>query len=233
MPGRVLFGILLIALGVGVLLDMLGVFAPYGTSFVALARLWWPILIVIIAVNWLVKTPRHPWWPLLLAAIGVLMLLSRLYPGFSTRFWPIAGAVALVVLGLRALLPRERVKAHVAVNCATRKESADETMHCAVTFGSLETRNTAGAFRGGDVEVGFGALKLDLRGATLATDGAVLHVRAAFGGVEILVPRDWALVIHDQATLGAIEDATANPKSGAPALTIHAAVTMGAVEVKN
>jgi hypothetical protein len=234
MPGRVFLGVILILLGAGLLLDLLGVFAPYGTSFAALLRLWWPVIIVLIGLNWLVKAPRHPWWPLLVMAIGALMLLSRLMPGYAERFWPIAGAVALVLLGVRALLPRERATAAtVHVASATRKDSADETVRYHVSFNGLEARNTSSAFRGGEIEASFSGLKLDLRGAALAPEGATLEVRAAFSGVEILLPPDWVLAIHDQATLGAVEDTTANPKTGTPVLTIHAAATMGAIELKN
>ncbi|HOF89080.1 MAG TPA: LiaF-related protein [Armatimonadota bacterium] len=229
MSGRVLLGLLLIVVGAGYLLDTLGVIA----DFPAALRVWWPLIIVVLGLNWLAKNVRHPWWPLLVTVIGVLLLLSRLLPDFARYFWPIAGAAALVAVGVRLLLPRGRPAATRRGAAAARKESGEASVRYAVTFGALEARNTAAAFRGGDLDVGFGALTLDLRDATLAPEGAVLNVRALFGGVEILLPCDWAIAVHGHTTLGAVENSTANATSGAPMLTINAAVTMAAIELKN
>ncbi len=229
MSGRVLLGLLLIVIGAGYLLQVFGVIA----DFTAVLRVWWPLLIVVVGLRWLIKDARHPWWPLLVMVIGVLMLLSRLLPDFARYFWPIAGAVALVAIGIRLLLPRDRQKASVIINSASRKESSDASVQHTVTFGALEVHNTSTAFRDGGLDVRFGALKLNLRDATLAPEGAVLNIHAAFGGVEIVVPRDWAISVHGQTMLGAVENTTTNPTSGAPMLTIDASVTMAAIEIKN
>jgi hypothetical protein len=69
---------------------------------------------------------------------------------------------------------------------------ADEIDLVAI-FDELDFRSEAQAFRGGSVECWFGGGTLDLRGATLHPDGAVLHTQAVFGGGSILVPQDWAV----------------------------------------
>ena len=64
---------------------------------------------------------------------------------------------------------------------------ADEIELVAI-FDELDFRSEAQAFRGGRVECWFGGGTLDLRGATLHPDGAVLHTQAIFGGGSVIVP---------------------------------------------
>jgi predicted membrane protein len=59
------------------------------------------------------------------------------------------------------------------------------------TFGPLEFRSEAGAFRGGSVTTWFGGGEIDLSNATLAPEGATLHMNALFGGGNLIVPESW------------------------------------------
>ena len=94
-------------------------------------------------------------------------------------------------------------------------EDANE-LDYAVIFGEIEARSRAQAFRGGTLLVWYGGGMLDLRGATLDPAGATLSVRAIFGGLEILVPESWPVVVHASSALGATEDAT-DPSTTDPA----------------
>lgn len=238
MPGRVLFGLLLIVLGIGYLLQVFRVI----DDFTALLYAWWPLLIIIIGVNWLAKRPRNPWWPLLVTAVGVLILLSLRIDDFALYFWPIAGAVALLVIGMRLLLPhRPRSMpstpppAHRTGSHAMELTSEDQVRY-SVSFNSLEVRNTAKTFHGGTVDVNFGSMKLDLRGAQLSPEGGLLELRASFGGIEVFVPDDWVLVIQADPAFGACECRAKNPKSGEPGtpiLTIWCFASFGGVVVDN
>jgi hypothetical protein len=63
---------------------------------------------------------------------------------------------------------------------------------------------------------------LDLRDATLAPEGATLHVRAVFGGGQVLVPSDWK-VVSTVRGVGGIQG-TPEPKddaADAPELVIE------------
>jgi predicted membrane protein len=67
---------------------------------------------------------------------------------------------------------------------------ADE-VDLVASFGPLDYRSTAGAFRGGRVETWFGGGVVDLRHATLDPMGATIEVNALFGGGNLVVPDDW------------------------------------------
>jgi hypothetical protein len=97
----------------------------------------------------------------------------------------------------------------------------------------IKRRNSSRAFSGGDVTAIMGSCEIDLRQAAINGD-AMLDVLAVWGGIEITVPDDWAVMLDVTALLGAVEDRT-RPPLGAAAhrLTIRGAVVMGGVEVRN
>ena len=73
----------------------------------------------------------------------------------------------------------------------------------AAIFEPLSFKSTASAFRGGTVELWYGGGIIDLRGATLAPEGAVITVKAIFGGCQIVVPASWNVVTHVRGVGGA------------------------------
>ena len=75
--------------------------------------------------------------------------------------------------------------------------------------------------------------EIDLRGAKMSGDEAVIDAFAFWGGVEIQVPRDWT--IEDQVTpvLGSFEDKTEPAGTGGKRLIVRGTAVMGGIEVTN
>jgi hypothetical protein len=237
MSSRAIMGLVLLALGIGYLIQVTNL-VP-GFMMAPVMRTWWPLLLVLLGVNGLLRHPRRPWWSLLLIAIGVLLILSAVLPGFARLFWPLAGAVALLVLGIRLLLPQAapgvRHTAQQNTLPVQQEISTEDVVHYQVSFAGVEVSNSAPAFRGGEVSVSFGSLVLDLRGATLAPEGAVLEIKSAFAGVEVVLPPAWPLDVTGSPAFGGWENHAANPRAvaGTPALRLHCAPTFGGVEIRN
>jgi len=84
----------------------------------------------------------------------------------------------------------------------------------------------------GRLELWYGGGVLDLRDTVLDPDGAVLEVRAVFGGGQILVPADWK-VISSVGGLGGLTDVrpARGHLDGAPELTIQGLVIAGGFAV--
>jgi len=74
-------------------------------------------------------------------------------------------------------------------------------------FGGSERRATSQAFRSADLTAVFGGTSLDLRDAVVP-DGetATITATALFGGVEIIVPRDWNVELDVLPILGGASD---------------------------
>jgi predicted membrane protein len=70
----------------------------------------------------------------------------------------------------------------------------------------VEKRNTSRQFTGADLTAIFGGTELDLRDATVAERPARINAVAMFGGVDIIVPRDWNVQLDVLPVLGGATD---------------------------
>jgi len=79
-----------------------------------------------------------------------------------------------------------------------------------------------------------GGIDLDLRGASLAPDGADLLVTTTMGGVQVTVSPDWAVDVDTDTLVGGF-DVHVTPLTelphDAPRLRIHAVTRMGGGQV--
>lgn len=87
----------------------------------------------------------------------------------------------------------------------------------------------ASAFRGGTAIVWMGSMDLDLRGATLAPEGAHLFLKIVQGGGRIFVPEDWRVQLKLLPILGGAADTRESKErsADAPTLTIEGFAIMG------
>jgi hypothetical protein len=93
-------------------------------------------------------------------------------------------------------------------------------------------RKFAGLFRGAQLTAIMGGIELDLRGARVE-DVAVIDALAFWGGIEIFVPDDWAVVNQGHALMGGFDDSTRHPDPGErPRLIVRGLALMGGVEIK-
>ena len=225
MPSRILLGILLLLLGVGYLLDQLGL--PLHMH--ALFGKWWPLLIIVIGLNWLVRRPMRPWWPVICVTIGLLLQLWRLHL-LRQDFWPAFWAVALIVLGIRLLVSNRRGK------MAFRQPLVKDQLSESVTFATLHYRDDATCFQGGVIDATFSNYELDLRWATLAPGGALLELRSNCSNITVRVPPEWGLTVSGSPIFGACLNKTQQaiaPATGQPMLHVQCAGQVGAVEITN
>ena len=121
---------------------------------------------------------------------------------------------------------------------ARRRTFGDETAdEFAITtyVGGVERTCRAAALRHGSVSVVCGGVELDLREATLAPEGAQLDLSAAWGGVNVVVPRAWKVVVEDRTVLGGF-DAHVTPldelPDDAPRLDVSITARLGGVAIK-
>lgn len=108
-------------------------------------------------------------------------------------FWP----VLVIAFGLSIVLGRFR---------SNVTETTDVRTTAFAAFGGVETRNTSKTFTGGDLTALFGGTELDLRDAEIEDRPATVNAVAMFGGVEIIVPRDWNVRMDVIPILGGAAD---------------------------
>jgi hypothetical protein len=221
--GRLFLGLAILTLGVVLLLGSAGVL----DSGQAIDR-WWPVAILAAGLMTLAERPPAVLRGLLLAIAGGVLLLfttDTIDESAWDYLWPAAligvGAVLLLRWRGRALPGGAGVD--------------DDVVRATAVFGGPHLVSTSPRFRGGWLTAVFGGITLDLRQAQLDPGGASINATAAFGGIEILVPRGWRITMRSTPVLGGTEDKTdrAAIADDAPTLRIDAITILGGLEVKH
>jgi hypothetical protein len=220
--GRLLLGLVVLGLGVLLLLDAAGVVS----SDRAIGD-WWPVVIVAAGLLTLLERPPAVVRGLVVTAVGAVLLL--LTTGvLDESAWDYIWPALVIVAGLAILL-------HWSGRRIASATDGDVIRTTAV-FGGSHPVSTSPAFRGASLTAIFGGVALDLRGARPAPDASV-NATAAFGGIDILVPRGWVLDIRSTPIFGGVDDKTEHPADppapGAPVLHIDAVCVFGGVSVKH
>lgn len=114
-----------------------------------------------------------------------------------------------------------------------RHAVADATIKVTSFLGGTENQIADANFRGGRVFAVLGGADIDLRGATLAEEGATLNIVASLGGVRLLIPPDWAVNVQTNAFFGGVASRRAAPATPAGLLTLTGFCLVGGVEIRS
>jgi len=220
--GRLVFGIVIITLGVLFTLDNLDLIHSGD-----ILR-WWPLALIAVGIAKVagVGTTHRPLFGVILGLVGVWWLLHNL--GYVELepwdVWPvflIAIGIGIVVRSTQSQArqisgePDARISAFAFMSGSERKVSSQE-------------------FQGGDITAVMGGHVIDMRQAKPAGGTCVLDFFVWWGGVELYIPEDWRVSLDGIAIMGAFEDTTRAPGAEAKGtLILKGLVVMGGVEVKN
>lgn len=219
---QLLLGLIIIAVGVILTLDNLGIlyadeflkYWPVGLIALGALRLWhwrdgsgggFPGLLFTIAGGWL-----------LLDAIGMVDISVR-------EAWP------LVLIAIGAAVVWQGMRARSRVISA----DSNDTVSGFAMLGGFSRGNNSTSFKGGELTAVMGGLEIDLRQSRIEGE-AVLNIFAMWGGIDIRVPDDWTVIVRVTPLLGGVEDKTRPPQGPAgQRLVIQGVVLMGGAEVRN
>jgi hypothetical protein len=103
-------------------------------------------------------------------------------------------------------------------------------------FGGGKRRVDSPDFEGGEANVIFGGMEIDLRRADTKRDEVYIEANAIFGGIEILVPETWDVTVRGTGIFGGYGDETHRMSSTdgkRPHLIVTGGAIFGGVNVKN
>ena len=102
-------------------------------------------------------------------------------------------------------------------------------------LGGGETVVESQEFEGGRLQSFMGGCQADLRNARLKDGEATIKARTLFGGVKIIVPKDWAVTMQVTSLLGGASDKRSEnaPAADGQTLTVKGFAIFGGVEVAN
>lgn len=214
---RYWIGILLITIGFGIFLDELNVI-----HFWRFFANWWPLIFVFIGISQLTSKETSKTSGIIFIIIGLFILSNRLF-GFDLFSFILP--VLLILIGMSFIINRSKTP-------TVSSDSIDTT----AIFTGAKIRSESNDFKGGSVTAIFGGAEVDLRHVTVSPDGAIVHVTALFGGVEIFVPTNVRLEMNGTPIFGAWEDKTRVPAekdATLPLLQIKCTALFGGIEVKD
>ena len=229
-PVRMIFGLLVAALGAIFLAENLG--------FVEgreLLRRFWPAAFVALGVAVLLQPESRGssrYWGFVPVLAGVWIFAYQ-EEWIEVDFWDLFFPGVLLLFGASLVWrsyhgPRER---------PARDGDPDAYVRAFAVMAGNEIRSTSTAFRGGDLGAFMGGVVLDLTAAKMEGNEAVIDTFAMWAGIEIKVPPGWRVVSKVVPLMGAFEDKTPPPirvSDAAPAKTllVRGFVVMGGIEVK-
>jgi hypothetical protein len=218
---RYWFGSVLVLLGLGLLIDRLYPATEMGEW---LARLW-PLAIILLGVI-LLLTKATPWiGGIIILFIGGLLQIAACGV-FPEYVWGLIWPSFLILLGVYVVFQFGRP--------GISGSRSEETLNRFVVFSGIDLRPQTSNFRGGSVTAAFGGANIDLRDVQPAKEGARLELTAAFGGIVVIVPREWDLDIDGLPLFGGWSNKTSPPSSGGgPLLSVRCLPMFGGIEVRN
>lgn len=174
----------------------------------------WPMIFIVFSIVALIKREflGFLFWLLL----GGFFLLPRLteafpvlFPGidadFMHNYWP----VLLIVLGfvflLKIVFGRNKHPFKKYIN-ESNMEGVDGRVEKSVVFGGSENIVLDPVFNGGNIDIVFGGIVLDLRKTSLPAGDTVLNTDVVFGGISLYVPDDWKVVSRLDTVMGGFAD---------------------------
>jgi predicted membrane protein len=218
-------GIILILLGIGFVLNETGVIY-FGDIFAT----YWPVVLMLIGLGQILKkNPAYVWGALWILA-GVLFQLrelSLLPVNIHTLLWP----AVIIIVGVSLLIPRSNREAR-----ARAVSDGTDTINYTAVFSAVEAACDSASFKGGTVSAVFGGADIDLRDAVLSPEGGYLDLTAVFGGIDVVVPRDWAVRVTGVPIFGGWDakvERKADKNAEGAVLHIHCVAMFGGVDIKN
>jgi hypothetical protein len=242
LTGRLIFGLVVITLGVLFTLDNLGMLEAG-----EILR-WWPILLLVYGVTRLTGACcRQSTVPgIIFTLAGALLLLHEfdLIQIDPWDLWPVVLVVAGGSMVAGALRRTRGADGSMVIGTLRHARGADDPVGLGaasdpafstfVMWSGIERKVVSLDFRGGDVTAIMGGAEIDLRQAKMPGGRAVVDVTVLWGGVELYVPGDWTVTVEALPLMAGIEDATRAPAGEVGGhLVVKGVVLMGGVEIKN
>lgn len=213
--GNRVFGVLLIGGGAWILLEDFGLID---------LDLWdaWPLLLIGLGA-WIV-------WNAVRGRDASFAAAPPQRPGGISS--AAAGPVGAAAAGPAAAAPVAGGSVAGTDTAGARPGTAERSLSIFAFMRHVERVATASDFEGADLTAIMGGCTIDLRGAGVAAEGAVIDAFAFWGGIKIIVGDDWVVTDKVLPLLGGAAD-TSRPTPGATKqLLVRGTAIMGGVEIE-
>lgn len=221
-----LWGIVLIALGVVLGINALGI-ADINFFFPG----WWTLFIIVPCFISLFGSDSDKWADIVGIIIGVALLLGCQGLLEFRMIWSLIVPTILIVLGL-SMLFKDVLKRKVAKEIKKFHGKSGGKEYWA-TFSGQNLNFANQKFEGCKLEAVFGGVKCDLREAKIEDD-VLIRASAVFGGITIYAPKDVNVQVISSSMFGGTTNKHAKKETDATKKTlfIESTALFGGVEIK-
>ena len=236
---KIIFGLLVISAGALLLGFNMG-YLPIAYKHIVFS--WQMLLIAIGLVN---LVTRHSWvFGLILIAVGGFFIAPLVHPfpfDVVSLFWPIllifAGIMIIIKKGFMHHHKWHHKHSFEKWHSRTEQATFDAGyINVDHVFSGSKRKFTDQEFKGGNINLVFGGIELDLTQTTLAVGKNELIIDCVFGGVNLLVPSDWTIHIDVHTVMGGFIDKRNVIKNGTNTdreLFIKGSAVFGGGEIKS
>jgi len=223
MPGRALFGMVIIALGAVFFLDRREIVEAWTILQ------FWPVAFLLVGLTRLIGggTSGERLGSLFWFAAGMLLL------GFTLNLVPFdfedIFPLLLILLGAWVFY-----RSFAGPRVRSGGTDSGATLNPFAFMAGLHRKNSSPDFRGGSATAVMGGIEIDLRDAKIAGEEAVLDLFAFWGGIDVFVPGDWLVDNRVTPVLGGVEDQRKTVGTDpTKRLVLKGSAIMGGVEIQN
>ncbi len=230
---RAVAGLLLIAAGVLLLLDLSDVL-PFNLRYYIIS---WKTLLIGIGLITMANSENRT-TGIILVGLGLLFWMPELLDyriRLSTVFWPgLLIGIGLIMLSRRGEADG-RTQKHIFSGSNRQGVTDEDVIDELAIFGGGNTRITSQNFKGGKITAIFGGSDIDMKPALPAKEGCVIDVFTLFGGNKLIVSDDWQIKSEVVAIFGGFSDKRILTTDRNPEKTmiVKGVVLFGGVEIKS
>ncbi len=221
-------GIVLVLVGFILVIERTGFLPSYIENIIFS---WQMLLVAIGFVMTLGTGNKGP--GLIVMAVGGFFILPELFnvPFRTYRlFWPAIFIIAGIIVITNSKWFRPE-------SWRSKSQSSSDYIDVVHIFGGGERIVSSNNFQGGKISSIFGGGEIDLTRSSLAPGESFLEIACVFGGVSLIVPPDWNIVLDVTPILGGFSDSRrlvpGNAIDSSKTLIIKGAVIFGGGEIKS
>lgn len=219
-------------------LSLVGAFHVSIYGFPSLWTLSWTCGLLVFGLFGLY--PRFSVFRLGCALAGSYFLLNDLHIIFFHDYGNIVLPGCLILLGLSLLTDalRKPGKGRFHITRCGRTVSSfngcthgDDTFSCATCFGKNEYLISLPRLSGGEGDVSFGEMTVDLTDCEELSEGCRVKLDCAFGQLDLLIPRRFRAELNHDTAFGSVE-VKGSPDADAAAFALDCDVSFGQLTLR-
>lgn len=223
--GNVLWGVLLIAIGIIFGLNALGI-----TSINVFFKGWWTLFIIIPSFIELFRGDSKI-WSFIWLVVGIALLLCAQNIWSFSAIRKLIFPFILVMIGI-SIIFKDTLNKKVAEKIKTLNANKGEFEEYCATFGEQKSDLSGQEFNGANLDAVFGSVELDISKAIIKKD-SIINANAIFGGIEIRVPTGVNIKVKSTPIFGGVSNKIRTDyNESLPTLYINGVALFGGVEIK-